>query len=264
MNLSNTLSRVTGIFVILSLTACGGGGGGGTPAPTVPVPDPDALVGGNWEGTMSNSFDPGVVTGFAGLTLEDGQGRFGDENGVTYEINISSDGDEISGTMRVYPFWPGTFPGGATVLDGTVTGTIVERTSVDGTWTASSGETGEFSLAYNPPGYEIDVTLAGLVGVWTQLNFQGNPVLTITIDADGSFNGQDINGCVYTGTLTDPASQDQFNGLLVDLETGVFNCPWVGNFSGLAGLVEDATDPDQLVISVDDDALAIGFGFIRQ
>jgi hypothetical protein len=150
------------------------------------------------------------------------------------------------------------------VLDGTVTGTIVERTSVDGTWTASSGETGEFSLAYNPPGYEIDVTLAGLVGVWTQLNFQRNPILTITIDADGSFNGQDINGCVYTGTLTDPASQDQFNGLLVDLETGVFNCPWVGNFSGLAGLVEDATDPDQLVISVDDDALAIGFRFIRQ
>ena len=261
MKLSNSHPRVTGILVILSLTACGGSGGG-SPAPI--QPDPDAMVGGHWDGTTSNSFDPGVVTGLVGLTLEDGQGRFADENGVTYEINISSDGDEISGTMRAYPFWPGTFPGGATVLDGTVTGIIVEQTSVDGTWTASSGETGDFSLAYNPPGYEIDVTLAGLEGMWTQLDFQGNPFLTLTIDAAGNFNGQDINGCVYTGALTDPTSQDQFNGLLVDMETGVPNCIWVGNFSGLAGLFEDATDPDELVISVDDDAIAIGFAFIRQ
>ena len=161
MKMRNTLSRVTGILVILSLTACGGGGGGGTPAPTVPVPDPDALVGGSWDGTMSNSFDSGVVTGFFGLILEDGQGRFGDENGVTYEINISSDGDEISGTMRAYPLWFETFPGGATVLDGTITGTIDERNMMAGTWTAS-GETGDFSMAYDAPDYEIDVTLAGV------------------------------------------------------------------------------------------------------
>jgi hypothetical protein len=48
------------------------------------------------------------------------------------------------------------------------------------------------------------------------------------------------------------------------METGVPNCIWVGNFSGLAGLFEDATDPDELVISVDDDAITIGFVFIRQ
>ena len=78
------------------------------------------------------------------LVLENGQGRAADENRVTYEFDVSSDGDEFSGTMRAYPPAGMMFPGGATVLDGTITGTIVERTSIDGAWTASSGETGDF------------------------------------------------------------------------------------------------------------------------
>ena len=264
MNLSNTLSRVTGIFVILSLTACGGGGGG-SPAPIEPAPDPDASVGGVWHGTSTNSLQPGVVIQIDGLILEDGQGRLFDENFVTYEIDVSSDGDEFSGTVRIYPFPGFQLPGGETVLDGTITGTIDERNAIrNGTWTAS-GETGSFDMDYDAPSYEIDVTLAQVAGVWTQLDVLGNPFLTMTIDAAGNFNGQDVNGCDYTGTLTDPAFQgDQFDGLLVDMETGGLNCPWVGNFSGQAGLIEDATDPDGLVISVDDDALAIGFVLFLQ
>ena len=261
MNLSNTPSRVTGILVILSLTACGGGGGG-SPAPIEPAPDPDASVGGVWHGTSTNSLQPGVIQ-FDALILEDGQGRAGDENFVTYEIDVSSDGDEFSGTIRVYllPSAPG-----ATVLEGTITGTIDERDTMAGTWTAS-GETGDFEMAYDAPAYEIDVTLAGVADTWT---FDLRPDIdfwvTVTIDAAGNLNGQDSQGCVYSGTLTDPAFQgDQFDGLLLDLEiSDVGGCFIVGNYSGQAALLEDATDPDVLLIAVDDDAVAIGFGFIRQ
>ena len=236
----------------------------GTPAPTPPVPDPDALVGGNWNGTSTNSFQPGVVMQIGALVLENGQGRAADENRVTYEFDVSSDGDEFSGTMRAYPPAGMMFPGGATVLDGTITGTIVERTSIDGAWTASSGETGDFSMTYDAPDYEIDVTLAGVAGMWT-FDIPGIFSITVTIDAAGNVNGQDSNGCVHTGTLTDPASQsDQFDGLLVDWDvSNVGNCLIVGNYSGLAGLTEDAPNPDALFISVDDDAIAIGFPFIR-
>ena len=266
MNLSNTLSRVTGIFVILSLTACGGGGGG-SPAPIEPAPDPDASVGGVWHGTSTNSLQPGVIQ-FDALILEDGQGHLFDENFVTYEIDVSSDGDEFSGTIRVYllPNAPG-----ARVLDGTITGTIDERNTIrNGTWTAS-GETGSFDMDYDAPAYEIDVTLAGVADTWT---FDLRPDIdfwvTVTIDAAGNLNGQDSQGCVYSGTLTDPAFQgDQFDGLLLDWEiSDVGGCsPFiVGNYSGQAGLVEgeDATDPDVLLISTDDDATIIGFVFIRQ
>lgn len=263
MNLSNSQLRVTGILVILSLTACGGGGGG-SPAPIEPAPDPDASVGGVWHGTSTNSLQPGVIQ-FDALILEDGQGRLFDENFVTYEIDVSSDGDEFSGTIRVY-----LLPGapGATVLDGTISGTIDERDMIDGTWTAS-GETGDFSMAYDAPGYEIDLTLAGVVGMWTFTPILTPPFMfsvTVTIDATGDLNGQDSNGCVYSGTLTDPAFQgDQFNGLLLDWEiSDVGGCLIVGNYSGQAGLIEDATDPDVLLIAVDDDALAIGFSFVRQ
>ena len=198
------------------------------------------------------------------LVLENGQGRAADENRVTYEFDVSSDGDEFSGTMRAYPPAGMMFPGGATVLDGTITGTIVERTSIDGAWTASSGETGDFSMTYDAPDYEIDVTLAGVAGMWT-FDIPGIFSITVTIDAAGNVNGQDSNGCVHTGTLTDPASQsDQFDGLLVDWDvSNVGNCLIVGNYSGLAGLTEDAPNPDALFISVDDDAIAIGFPFIR-
>ena len=244
MNLSNTLSRVTGIFVILSLTACGGGGGG-SPAPIEPAPDPDASVGGVWHGTSTNSLQPGVVIQIDGLILEDGQGRLFDENFVTDEIDVSSDGDEFSGTVRIYPLPLLQFPGGET-----------------------SGETGSFEMAYDAPAYEIDVTLAGVAGTWT---FDLRPDIdfwvTVTIEADGNLFGQDAQGCVYSCTLTDPAFQDdQFNGLLLDWEitdSGV-SCFIVGNYSGQAVLIEDATDPDVLVIGVDDDTTAIGFGFIRQ
>jgi len=261
MNLSNSQLRVTGILVILSLTACGGGGGG-SPAPIEPAPDPDASVGGVWHGTSTNSLQPGVIQ-FDALILEDGQGRLFDENFVTYEIDVSSDGDEFSGTIRVY-----LLPGapGATVLDGTITGTIDERDTMAGAWTAS-GETGDFEMAYDAPGYEIDVTLAGVADTWT---FDLRPDIdfwvTVTIEADGNLIGQDAQGCAYSGTLTDPAFQDdQFNGLLLDWEiSDVGGCFIVGNYSGQAGLIEDATDPDVLLIAVDDDAVAISFPFVRQ
>ena len=269
MNLSNTLSRVTGIFVILSLTACGGGGGG-SPAPIEPAPDPDASVGGVWHGTSTNSLQPGVIQ-FDALILEDGQGRLFDENFVTYEIDVSSDGDEFSGTVRIYPFAGLQFPGGETVLDGTITGTIDERNTIrNGTWTAS-GETGSFDMDYDAPAYEIDVTLAGVAGMWIFTAVLPPPAMfsvEVTINAAGDLIGFDSNGCAYSGTLTDPAFQDdQFNGLLLDWEiTDSGGCPplIVGNYSGQAGLIEDATDPDVLLISTDDDATTISFLFVRQ
>lgn len=260
------MKHVAYFILIVTLAACGGGGSE-APAPILPAPDPDASVGGVWHGTSTNSFQPGVIQ-FDALILENGQGRLFDENFVNYEIDVSSDGDEFSGTVRVYAYPPMLFPGGATVLDGTITGTIDERNMMDGTWTAS-GETGDFSMAYDAPGYEIDVTLAGVVGTWTFTPILPPPGMfsvTVTIDADGSVNGQDSQGCVYSGTLTDPAFQDdQFNGLLLDWEiTATGNCTIFGNYSGQAGLIEDATDPDVLLISVDDDAMSISFPFVRQ
>jgi hypothetical protein len=259
------MKHVAYFILIVTLAACGGGGGE-APAPILPAPDPDASVGGVWHGTSTNSLQPGVIQ-FDALILEDGQGRAGDENLVTYEIDVSSDGDEFSGTVRVYAFPGGVpFPGGATVLDGTISGTIDERDMMVGTWTAS-GETGDFEMAYDAPGYEIDVTLAGVADTWT---FDLRPDIdfwvTVTIDAAGNLNGQDSQGCVYSGTLTDPAFQgDQFNGLLLDWEiSDVGGCFIVGNYSGQAALIEDATDPDVLLISTDDDAIVIAFPFVRQ
>ena len=201
------------------LTACGGDNDGFSfqnPA------DPDAEVGGIWDGTGTSDLDPGLVVRIIGLIAEDGRAQYLEVNsntgrpdfldeGIRFAGIISAAQDAISGTIRIYAPVGSSFAGGVTAVDGTLAGVIDERSSVEGIWTAQTGESGDFAQLFSNL-YEIDSSLSVTEGVWAGQSSLGAN-LSLDINAQGTITGIDGNGCVFTSSaangvvLIDPSFQ---------------------------------------------------------
>ena len=131
-------------------------------------------------------------------------------------------------------------------------------TSLSGTWTASTGETGEFTLTYLPL-YERGSSLSMVEGTWTSFDENDNPFGTYTIDANGDITGSDVLGCVYTGTIT-----------IIDADVNVYevmltvsNCgPLDGQYSGL-GALDTSNVNDTFLFQVDDGQTVLSVGILK-
>lgn len=124
-NPSKLLVFVTlSLVASLALSACGGGGGSSSPPP--PPPITNASPGGIWEGSTSDGLS------LIGLVTETGQFHFLQSDGVQYFCYLSVSGNAVSSGFTGITQLGTTFTDGSTSGSGTLTGTIAERSTLNG------------------------------------------------------------------------------------------------------------------------------------
>ena len=239
-------------LILLILTACGGGGGNTTTTPLPPQPVA-TKAGGIWDGTSTAG---GQTVALAGVVTENGEGRFFDENGTQYIVSSISgnDGSITMNVMAVAQFGF-VFVDGSTVTTGTLSGTIVERTSFNGNWSLATGESGTLSMTYDPL-YDRDSSLAKLEGMWDENGFG-----IATFAADGSFFEQDQFGCVFDGqaTIIDPA----YNVYAMTMAISLCGPGVDGQYSGLGVLTDFNTTDDGLIVQINSNELIFTTPLLR-
>ena len=190
---------------ICILGACllvAGCGGGSSDSSSPPPQVSNASPGGIWEGqiffdsTSSSVEAVGVVTesGEMRFITEDGQQIWG--NGTVTNTNQLS-----LNYSWVLPLGF-TTPGGATGGTGTLTGTVAERSRIQGAFTSTSSagepDSGTVEVFYDDL-YERDSSLGLLAGDWLSV---GDAEL-MTVDAAGRVFSQDpVTECVLNGQFS--------------------------------------------------------------
>ncbi len=250
------------------LAACSNDDPGELFGPGSPV---NADVGGLWDGTGTDDLEPGLVVRIIGVVAEDGRaeyfkvdsntGRpdFTDE-GVQFAGIITSLGNAISGNVRIYAPVGTTFANGATVANGTLNGDILERESIEGVWTAESGDMGDFSQLFDNL-YDRDSSLSITQGAWTGTSSIGDN-LFLDISASGTISGTDSNGpnlgCVFSSAADDGVNiiDPAFN--VYEVNINITNCgPLNSSYSGLGYTSDGSLGEDIFTISVTDNDTAI-------
>ena len=233
----------------VALLVCGCGGGGSSGGATPPPPPPPTNAGGLWEGSTFSD-QAGLNFGTIGVVTENnGAARFVNDQGQQFILSgVSGTGGNISATITAIAPIGFTFLDGSTVTTGTLTGTVVERASLDGDWSMNTGETGTVTMSYNNS-YERGSDLARMFGTWVD-SFG----VVYSVDAVGDIFAQDAFGCVYDGAVT--MINTSYNAYQVTLT--VSNCPGAdGNYSGLGVLTDDLGMDDALVVQLDNGQLII-------
>jgi hypothetical protein len=188
------MKRFYATLLALALTACGGGGGGGdAPAPVVV----NASPGGIWTGTDSVS---GLTV--LGIVDELGEGHFIRTDYSQYIGTATTAGNQVSGSFEGFTEFGTAFQDGSTHATGTISGTIVERSSVTLATSfrtdANTPTSGTLNLSFNAL-YNRASSLATLSG-----NFvDASSGVVATISSGGViFYQNPSSGCVLNGTAT--------------------------------------------------------------
>ncbi len=261
----NTNRRCLATFLVLILAGCGGGGGSAAPSPAAVVPPPpppappptDALPGGHWFGTVTNDLSA-ITEEYIAMVDENGRFRFVSiDSAVQMSGNFSISVNNLSGDGMAFAdagvVWLDSTS--ATVL--TISGTIVGRSEMSGTWTTVSGESGSFEFFYDPIFYERASPLNLLAGSWIGYDELLNPEVTFTIAADGSFTGQNTMSCTSMGQFA--LISAAFN--LYEVQSTISGCSLAGDYIGLAFLADFVVPNDALFFAIDNGSRAIWIGF---
>ena len=191
--LSYSRLRIVALITGVLLASCGGGGGAYSPVSQ----SPNASPGGIWRGTES-------VTGLEviGHIEEPGDGHFIRSDYLQFVGTVMTSGDSISGSGEAFEPFGSTFPDGSTHGNGTISGTIVPRTSItaetDFTTDAGTHYSGTVSGTFDPLYNELS-SLSTIAGNYT------DPVTgtVVTINSNGDVFAQDANsGCVVSGNVS--------------------------------------------------------------
>lgn len=238
------------------ISACGGGGGGSASVTTPPPPPPNASPGGIWAGTESVS---GLQV--TGLVDEAGDLAFVRSDGATYFGTAAVTGSSLSANIDGFTP-PGTaYADGSVHGTGTLSGTLVARTSANLTtkFTTDSGgvTNGTLNLTFNAV-YNSASSFAALAGNFTDgsmLCVRGvcTPSSAITIHSDGTIFAQDAGtGCVINGSLS--IVNAAYNAYKVSLTyqscTGVSAVLNGATLSGLATL-DTASNPQRVIAAAE-------------
>lgn len=226
----NTLIKISlrtlGLFLIVSLVSCGGSSSGDDLTTTPPQ---TVSANGFWEGTFT---EDGVGTFSLESLLYDGRIiAISESANIIYDGSYTVSGNDFSADVIAYNIDSGTAVG-TTTLSGTVT----EQDSLSATFSTSYGGTGTVSLSFNDV-YNLPSSLSFVAGIWNVTS--GAYSLTITVENDGAFFGQDSNGCFVDGDIAiiDPAHNLYDTNVTVDV-CGIFD----GFYTGFSTLLNnDAT-----------------------
>lgn len=236
------MRKLISVLTLLSIAACGGSSGGG-PIMSPPPVVVDANPVGFWTGTLEN--EDATFEELVGISTLDGRIRFisidtfGPDTFAQYIGDLTIDGSDVVGIGQAFAQPGSTWSNGASVVEFSLTGIIDEQNIFSGSWENSIGETVTFDLDYDPA-VERTSSIALLQGVWYVYDDMLNPTLTLTIQADGSFSGQNDVGCHSIGQVS-----------IIDSDWNIYawsvvisGCAIMGNYSGLAVLGDiDTGDP---------------------
>lgn len=201
--------------------------------PTAPPSDGiDALPGGYWQGLFIDETQ--AVHGYMhALVSEDGRFHlqasrdmcFGWEAALTGRMTTTGNAMNASGRMIAQV---PTLVDGTRAADLEIDGVVLERTSISGRWTASSGDAGCFLMdSYDAGYYEAPSTLENLVGEWT--DHYSPTRARLAVDANGNLAGADRNGCEWTGRFG--LIDDRYS--LYEFEADLQSCDQAGHYTGL-------------------------------
>lgn len=238
------------MFSLLGLTACGGGSSNNESTASTAV-----SADGVWGGTFT---EKGVGTFDASALLYNGRIlAISEKAGVVYDGNYTVSGSNISGSVKAYNIT--TKKSFATA---TISGTVSEQDSISMEFNTLYNDgyktSGEISLSFNNI-YNRTPSLSLVSGSWNYTNPSFG--LTITIQDDGSFTGQNTDSCVVSGSIG--IIDTKYNIYNVDVTVascGVLN----GNYTGISSLGDDATTNDTLLIIVSNDNYVLYYPFTRQ
>lgn len=192
----------------LALAGCGGGsestgddngagngagngnnnGGGTTVLPTTTLQ-------GLWQSPA------GASPAISAIVLPDGQLWAVVAEGSTIRVlraGLAGQASNYSGSGKSYLL------GTSTVTSGSVTASVVEKSSLTGAITPNGDASEPFSLAYQAR-YDTAATLAQFAGAWRDV--QGPGAQNWNIAANGALTGTRTTGCTYVGQLTERAER---------------------------------------------------------
>jgi hypothetical protein len=185
------------MLLIGSLVACGGGGNGAVIAPTNRSP------GGIWQGMITSG---GATQDFFGMIAEDGRFHFfSSPDGVQYFGTLSVTGSQLSAPFTGVPFEGTTFADGSIKGNGTLTGTIQERSqitiSASFTTANNTAATATATLQFSPD-YNVNSSLATIAGNFTNAVTPLTDTLTITSAGVLTYDDTNVTGCTAMGTVS--------------------------------------------------------------
>ena len=236
---------------------CGGGGGGSSFQPGV-----DQSPYGFWEGTVD--FTTGESLAISGVIAENNEAIFVLEDGqMLWGVASVTDRDQmaVDFTWAVPPFTE--TPGGAIDGTGALLCTVVERVSMDCTFTSTSRVGEEFEgvagVSYEDL-YERDSSIAAIAGNWTDSE-TGEELLSI--DGAGRIFSQDpVSGCILSGTVR--PIDTAYNAYDVVLTIDGCNVDFAElngvRFDGLGALVDDLQPEDTLIMALHTDIMGFAVG----
>jgi hypothetical protein len=211
----------------LFLAACGGGGGGTTHA------NPDGI----YKGTFTEN---GVTADVTGLVYGGRLILFSESAEVLIDGTIAVSGTDSTVSAASYDAF-------GLVDTGTLTGTVDEGASLSGTYSTALGDTGSYSLTFDPI-YNRSASLATLADTWSDATWaatHGFDAFTFSALSNGSFTGSDTGGCLFDGTLA-PVSPG-INIYIVAMT--VSSCGAAnGNFTGYATTDDTTATNDTLFL----------------
>lgn len=108
---------------------------------------------------------------------------------------------------------------GAGILSATMSGSYVEKTSLNGTITYLTGATGSFATAYMTD-YEAALNMTLVAGTYTGIRAD-NQTITVTLDSAGLLSGNSTDGCTFVGSF---APRSKGNVLKVTVTFGGGSC----------------------------------------
>lgn len=236
------LTWLVASLALLSIGGCGGGGGGTSP------PVQDASLGGYWEGTLNIEGEEAV--GLIGLVAENGQGHFLRTDGIQYWGLLTAAGRQLTAPVSGATPVGVTFPDGTVSGTGSLTGTIIPRTTIvatlDFTTSGATVARGEMSLFFDSV-YGRRSALVNIAGNYTDVSAPGSDALNIS-SLGVVFGQSTTTSCVINGQvrLIDPA----FNAYDISVSysgcTGENSVLNGSTFSGL-GMLDYRTSPQRLV-----------------
>lgn len=237
-------SVVLGVFMLVGLIACSGGGGGGDGTTT------NVSANGLWEGTFTEN---GAGTfAVSGLLYNGRIIAISESAGVIYDGSYIVSGSSISGNVTAYQIDGGPF------ATATLTGTVTEQGLISVSFNTSYGASGTMSLSFNNI-YNRTSSLSLVAGIWNYTS--GTFSLTITVQNDGTFWGQDSDGCVVSGNigLLDTAHN------LYNMSTLIASCGGLdGSYTGFSGLLDNVTTNDTLQVAISNSNYILLYPFTRQ
>jgi hypothetical protein len=211
----NKLLKLTPLFALTLLLACGGGGGGGGDTPPPAPSDPSAAQG-FWSGAVDAQTTASAVLlpdGAAWNVLRKGSAITSLVRGTT---TVTGSAFSISGVSFN--------PAGGAPGSYSISGTVAPKATLT---VAAAGSASGYTLAYNKS-YETAAKLPDVAGRWTASFGGGSLQLTLDFSATGALTGTSTSGCTYTGSVVPhPAAVAVFNLALVEACVGA-SVPYTG------------------------------------